>query len=251
MDDGSENSRKEIVEKEFERPSLDAESLIALAVKNIDPKNETGATFSEIISFITIVFPYFNQNSGECRAMVLKVYNCTSEDMAKGRFRLKPALLDKLLHKVEKALASNTKAIEDALIFPELITRLNANIRDYDKEKHPGYSDFMLALFAMVALKVPATTEQIAIFLTMLFPYVYKEIGSWKKKFSHQVHKEKEFVEVEEDGVKKYKVNEIMWMRSSKILEDFTRMPHNLEMLKQSVFDKRFLPVLFPSFNWH
>ena len=222
-----------------------------MAVKNIDPKNETGATFDEIISFITIIFPYFNKNPWECKSMVLKVYNCTSEDMTKGRFRLKPALLDKLLDRVQKALASNTKAIEDALIFPELIGRLNAKISDFDKEKHPGYSDFMLALFAMIALKVPATTNQIAIFLTMLFPYVYKEIGSWKKKFSGQIHKEKEFVEVEEDGVKKYEVNEIIWMRSSKILEDFTRMPHNMEVLKQSVFDERFLSVLFPSFSWN
>merc|ERR1711892_1251824 len=100
----------------------------------------------------------------------------------------------------------------------------------------------MLALFAMIALKIPATIDQIAIILTMIFPYVYKEIGAWKKKFSEQIHKEKEFVEVEEEGVKKYKVNEIMWMRSSKILEDFTRMPHNSEVLKQSVFDKTFLP---------
>ena len=251
MATGNEYCRKEVVKKEYKRPPLDAESLIALAVKNIDPKNETGATFDEIISFITIIFPYFNQSQEECKAMVLKVYNCTSEDMAKGRFRLRPALLDKLLIKVEKALATNTRAIEEALIFPEFIKRLNTDIVNYDTFKHPGYSDFMLALFAMIALKVPATTEQIAIFLTMVFPHVYKEITSWKKKFSQQMHKEKEFVEIEEKGAKKYKVNEIMWMKSYKILEEFTRMPHNMDMLRQSAFDKEIMPVLFPSLSWH
>ena len=146
-------------------------------------------------------------------------------------------------------MATNTRDIQDALIFPELITRLNADIKEFEKFRHPGYSDFMLALLAMIALKVPATTEQIAIFLTMLFPHVYKEITSWKKKFSQQITKEKEFVEIEEEGVKKYKVNEITWMKSFKILEDFTKIPHNMETLKQSVFDQTILSALFPSYG--
>ena len=65
------------------------------------------------------------------------------------------------------------------------------------------------------------------------------------------MNKEIEFVEIEDGGSKKYKINEILMMGSTKMLEDFTRMPHNLRALNESAFDRRLLPALFPTFNWN
>ena len=171
--------------------------------------------------------------------------------MARGRFRLKPSILDKLLERVDRSLESKKSEIEESLIFPELIERLNAYITNLEEFKHPGYNDFLLVIFVLLALKIPVTKNQIYIFLTMIFPHFYLEIELWKKKIKDQMKKEMEFVEIEDGGSKKYKINEIIMMGSTKMLEDFTRMPHNLRALNESAFDKRLLPALFPTFNWN
>merc|ERR1719319_1462096 len=47
--------------KKFVRPPLPSDVLIALAVRNLDPENHYGAKFSSIQAFLSLHFPYFNE----------------------------------------------------------------------------------------------------------------------------------------------------------------------------------------------
>ena len=60
--------------KIYEKPPLPSDIMIALAVRNIDPSNFTGASFKEIVAFLSVHFPYYNRNIEECKEIVSKAY---------------------------------------------------------------------------------------------------------------------------------------------------------------------------------
>ena len=66
-------------EKVYNKPPLPSDVLITLAVRNLDPDNHTGASFSSIVAFLSIHFPYFNRNIEECKDMVRKAYDINSK----------------------------------------------------------------------------------------------------------------------------------------------------------------------------
>ena len=66
-------------EKVYNKPPLPSDVLITLAVRNLDPQNHSGASFSSIVAFLTLHFPYFNRNIEECKDMVRKAYDINSK----------------------------------------------------------------------------------------------------------------------------------------------------------------------------
>ena len=50
----------------FQKPGLTTDSLIAVAVRNLDPENRNGASFKKIVAFITLHFPYFEMILNTC-----------------------------------------------------------------------------------------------------------------------------------------------------------------------------------------
>ena len=66
-------------EKVYNKPPLPSDVLITLAVRNLDPENHSGASFSSIVAFLTLHFPYFNRNIEECKDMVRKAYDINSK----------------------------------------------------------------------------------------------------------------------------------------------------------------------------
>lgn len=66
-------------EKTYNKPPLPSDVLITLAVRNLDPENHSGASFSSIVAFLTLHFPYFNRNIEECKDMVRKAYDIESK----------------------------------------------------------------------------------------------------------------------------------------------------------------------------
>jgi len=54
----------------YSKPPMSPELLIAIAVRNLDPHKEVGASCHDIVAFISLHFPYFNNNYEECKDMV-------------------------------------------------------------------------------------------------------------------------------------------------------------------------------------
>ena len=66
-------------EKVYNKPPLPSDVLITLAVRNLDPQNHSGASFSSIVAFLSLHFPYYNRNIEECKDMVRKAYDINSK----------------------------------------------------------------------------------------------------------------------------------------------------------------------------
>merc|ERR1719317_629710 len=66
--------------KHHPKPPLPSDVLIALSVRNLDPSNHFGASFNNIIAFLSLHFPYFNRNVEECKQMVRKAYDMNTKD---------------------------------------------------------------------------------------------------------------------------------------------------------------------------
>ena len=57
-------------EVSYAKPPLSAELLIAIAVRNLDPFKETGASCNDIVAFLSIHFPYFKDHHEECKVSI-------------------------------------------------------------------------------------------------------------------------------------------------------------------------------------
>merc|ERR1719483_924872 len=99
-------------------------------------------------------------------------------DFAKKHIHIKPQLLEQLLKKTKRFLDGNS-IIEDCLIFPEFLTRLTSI---EEPKPEPGYSNFLLTLLVLITIQIPASVEQIAVFLRFIFPAITSEfIQKWKE----------------------------------------------------------------------
>merc|ERR1719458_2146914 len=56
--------------KVYLKPPMSPELMIAIAVRNLDPNKEVGASCSDIVAFLSLHFPYFTNNYEECKDMV-------------------------------------------------------------------------------------------------------------------------------------------------------------------------------------
>lgn len=55
------------LDRHHPKPPLPSDVLIGLAVRNVDPHCRHGASFSHIIAFLSLHFPYYNRNTEECK----------------------------------------------------------------------------------------------------------------------------------------------------------------------------------------
>ena len=244
-----DSKRTSVPAKIYDRPCLDAESLIALSVKFLDPGNNCGATFQEMLAFLTIIFPYYGANIEECQKMILEVYNCQPDHMTNTRARLKPELLEKLSSRMEKQLTRHSGQIERALLAPQLLERFRLEgMRSLKSRKYPECSEFLLVMFSLLVLKRPVSVDQISVFLSVLFPALQPHIVSLKKTISDTLQG-KEFFEEQVGNTKLYRLNSIEHSKSLKLLEDFIKMPHNLRELKEAAFDADMLDFYLKSIN--
>lgn len=64
----SKQHEKEGYEKdEYTKPPMSPELLIAIAVINLDPHKDAGASCTDIVAFLSIHFPYFSDHYEECK----------------------------------------------------------------------------------------------------------------------------------------------------------------------------------------
>ena len=83
--------------KSYTKPPLPSDVLIALAVRNLDPENHFGAKFSSIQAFLSLHFPYYNDQKLECREMIRRAYDINAkEETGKENFRIKGSLVEQV-----------------------------------------------------------------------------------------------------------------------------------------------------------
>ena len=243
-------SRRSLPSKVYEKPELSAESLVGLSLKFLDPLNKSGATYQEILAFITIIFPYYSDNIEECRQMIYEVYNCNPDDSTNSRVRLKPEILEKLMKRTEKQFSNCSEQIEMTLLSPRLLKRLQLDgLKCLTRKKYPECNEFLLVLLALLILRKSASVDQLAIFLSLLFPALQPHISKLKSSISELLPQGKEFFVEQVGDTKLYRLNSIEHSKSVKILEEFTKMPHNLRELKDSAFDGETLEFYLKSIN--
>ena len=102
----------------YQKPLLAAESLIAVAVRNLDPQNKNGASFCKIVAFISLHFPYFDVNFETCKQLVRKAYGQSPDDDREptGLFRIKPAVVPRLYAEISPVLKKDKLEIEKSML---------------------------------------------------------------------------------------------------------------------------------------
>ena len=108
--------------KSFSKPPLPSDVMIALAVRNLDPENHYGAKFASIQAFLSLIFPYFNEQRLECREMIRRAYDVNAkEETGKENFRIKGSLVEQLSVRIKSYVERSRTLVREAMLVPELL----------------------------------------------------------------------------------------------------------------------------------
>ena len=108
--------------KSFSKPPLPSDVMIALAVRNLDPENHYGAKFASIQAFLSLIFPYFNEQRLECREMIRRAYDVNAkEETGKENFRIKGSLVEQLSVRIKSYVERSRSMVREAMLVPELL----------------------------------------------------------------------------------------------------------------------------------
>ena len=180
--------------KSFSKPPLPSDVMIALSVRNLDPENHYGAKFASIQAFLSLIFPYFNEQRLECREMIRRAYDVNAkEETGKENFRIKGSLVEQLSVRIKSYVERSRTLVREAMLVPELLeVRLDLHktllmkilcqillekfehgrARGAEGKLQPPWSTRMLAYLALLTLRPPATSEQVV----FLVPFSYFSI---------------------------------------------------------------------------
>merc|ERR1719319_997083 len=184
---------------------MSSDVLIAIAVRNLDPQKDLGASCHDIVAFIGLHFPYYSLNYQECKDMVRQQCGM-SVNFESGRenFQMKAEI--NCGDRIHTYVEGNKPRIHAAMLEPEFLSIIidrfvNDNTMiDPLSRSPPPFDSKMLSLLALTKINFPVCMEQVAILIKFLFPSMSLPgcMENWKKDFFDKVAKEKE-VSVEVD----------------------------------------------------
>ena len=241
----------------YEKPPLSMEALIALAVRNLDPENKNGASFWQIVSFISLHFPYFDTNYETCIRLVKKGYGQNPDDAEEptGSFRIKPAVVQRLYTKISPVLKEKKDEIEKSMMHPKFLNLMidkflkGENYKNQKSEMRPPYEDEQLVILALAALKKPSNLEQIIVYLHFLFPWFIHHQDSFRNSFSNNIDKSDAVEEVQYSKERRYIISENAFSEVLKDLRTFTSEKKIFDALKFAIFQEDSINILFPGLD--
>ena len=241
----------------YEKPPLSMEALIALAVRNLDPENKNGASFWQIVSFISLHFPYFDTNYETCIRLVKKGYgqNPDDDEEPTGSFRIKPAVVQRLYTKISPVLKEKKDEIEKSMMHPKFLDLMidkflkGENYKNQKSEMRPPYEDEQLVILALAALKKPSNLEQIIVYLHFLFPWFIHHQDSFRNSFSNNIDKSDAVEEVQYSKERRYIISENAFSEVLKDLRTFTSEKKIFDALKFAIFQEDSINILFPGLD--
>ena len=154
-----------------------------------------------------------------------------------------------LMKKIPKILEESKSELEESLLFSGLLKRLMMENNTTKKLNKPDCSEFLLCTLALLVFRQKATVDQIAIFLSLIFPALLPHLTELKEALLEVLSEEKEFVGKERDGKLFYEINTIELKNAKKMLEEFVKIPHNFNGLKEAYFDDNGLHELLKSID--
>ena len=238
----------------YEKPQLSTESLIAVAVRNLDPRNKNGASFWQIVAFISLHFPYYDANYETCVRLVKKGYGQNPDDEKEptGSFRIKPAVVQRLYSQISPVLTNEKEEIEKSMLHPKFLDLMVEKFLGGEDFKHPKeqyrppYTNKQLTFIALIVLKKPSNLEQIIIYLLFLFPGFSEIQDSFRKNFMDDISQLREIEHIEQGRDRRFNLVPNACSKVLKDLRNFTSSKENFEELKLSIFHEDFINVLFP-----
>jgi len=237
------------------KPPLSNDSLIAVSVRNLDPANKNGASFREIVAFISLHFPYYDIHLDTCRQFVKKAYglkNSEQEEEPTGTFRIRPAVVQRLYADISPILQNEQAEIEKSMLHSKFLDVMVQRFLEGENYCHPNqqqrlpYDLKQLSLLAFMALKHPASLEQIIIYLVFLFPAFCYIQDIFRMNFGSGLNNEPEMEVSIFKGEERFTIRREAYSHVVKNLRQFTSSKPVFEALKSSIFDENFINVLFP-----
>lgn len=245
------------LDKNHPKPPLPSDVLIALAVRNLDPNNHYGASFTSIIAFLSLHFPYFNRNVEECKEMVRRAYDMnTKEETGKENFRIKGTLIAQLTVRIKSYVEKSRGIVKDSMLISEFLDTLVERF-EHGNESNPAcnfrppYSCKMLSYLALISICPPSSMEQIMIFLKFLFPSLEGSID--KSAFKQEDFEESiindEYIEeyVTPTGHKMYVLLQGTYPEVLHQVRQFFATQSNNVRLSKSIYKREFVDILLPN----
>ena len=242
------------LDRDFSKPPLPSDVLIALAVRNLETNNQRGVTGSNIAAFLSLHFPYYNRNLEECKEMIRTAYE-SSEAIEKENFRIKSSLVPHLLVRIKKFVTKNNLLIRESMLLAEfldsMLERFEVGTDCEANNYRPPYSCKMLSHLAFITLCPPTSIEQIMIFLRFLFPSLDQSKTFLEKDFEDWIKNDDKIQEyLSPGGDKMYLLQEGVYPEVLHQVRQFFSIKSNLERLKKSIFKSEFVNVLLPNLQF-
>jgi len=245
------------LDKNHPKPPLPSDVLIALAVRNLDPNNHYGASFSSIIAFLSLHFPYFNRNVEECKEMVRRAYDMnTNEETGKENFRIKGSLIAQLSVRIKSYVDKSKGMVKDSMLISEFLETLvetfeNGNLSSPACKFRPPYSCKMLSYLALISICPPSSMEQIMIFLKFLFPSLEDAIekNAFKQEDFEESIVNDAYIEeyVTPTGHKMYVLLQGTYPEVLHQVRQFFATRSNNQRLSKSIYKPEFVDILLPN----
>jgi len=244
------------LDRNFPKPPLPSDVLIALAVRNLDPSNYYGAGFSSIIAFITLHFPYYNRNLEECKEMVRRAYDVnTREETGKENFRIKGALVEQLSSRIRNFVNRSRELVKESILKPEfldvIVDRFAHGILPSSASSfRPPYSCKMLSYLALVTLCPPSSLEQITMFISFLFPSLQNDSTAFKSEdFENILHNDENIEEfyLTSTGQTLFVLREGSYPVVLHSVRQFFSVKSNNERLQKSIYSPEVVNILLPN----
>jgi len=249
------NHAMEVQKKTFKIPPLSNETLIAVAVRNLqlfhfqNPNEKSspskdisnkGVMSRDMAAMLLVTFPAFGTEEQIKNGVLLLFWDDDNPQ------RLKKDLISKLKKKFHRQKEEYRKELLNSMLYPQLLPSLESAFEDHYTHPSaffkPPYNDVMLGQLACYALVQPATVKQLAIILGLFFPSFKANAGDWIL-LENELFAGEEFQIVEvENQPRKYKLSEEKAADTLESLQNFTLA--NIDVVEHSIVDKDLLSVL-------
>jgi len=241
-------------EHTYSKPPMSPELLIAIAVRNLDPHKDVGASCTDIVAFLSLHFPYFNDHYDECKDMVRRECGMSSSfESGRENFQMKAEI--NCGDRIHTYVQNNRDKICHSMLEPEFLdTIIDRFVKENsmispNNRKLPPFDKKMLTHIALMKLYKRATLEQIVILLKFIFPALAQSgvMETYRKEFLEEIAKGKELdakvdknniTFVLRDGVRE----EILDQIRACALE-------NLEIIGESLLNESFFDLILPIFQ--
>ena len=233
--------------KHHPKPPLPSDVLIALSVRNLDPSNHFGASFNNIIAFLSLHFPYFNRNVEECKQMVRKAYDMnTRDETGKENFRIKGTLIQQLSVRIDNHVERNQSLVKKSMLIPDLLDLfmdrfLNGNDSNPVIHYKPQLSWKIISYLAMISISPPCSLEQLILLITFIFPSLQDDKTKLCKEDFHAYLNHDEHIEAYFLGTTQQKMfilKEGSYPEVLKIVHKYFSSKNNMIQLRDSIICK-------------